>query len=394
MRSSTGSIPASTETRSLLDAWADVKSVDHHCHPLWRWSRDVNALDLRAVFTEATAEDMLMRHVPATVVYQDALRRLARALGCAASEEAVLDARRRAGAAEHTRRLLEVSRTGTMLIDFGFADRDAFTREEHAGVVPAAQHEVVRLEQVGEQLIDAGDGPPSWFEAVRAELRARVGAGAIAVKSIASYRGGIRLRATDADEVGFLLRQLRAQRAQGAPLRLEGETLCHPLLREAAVECAALGIPLQVHCGLGDTDEDLAAASPLGLRPLLLDPGCRDLQLVLLHCYPYHREAAYLCAVHANVFMDLSLTLPLAGLDGARAMTETLGLCPWTKLLYGSDASRLAEYYLVAAAAHREALAFALAELVARDILTHEVAAAAGTAVLRDNARRLYRLDA
>jgi uncharacterized protein len=92
------------------------------------------------------------------------------------------------------------------------------------------------------------------------------------------------------------------------------------------------------------------------------------------------------------VYMDLSLTLPLAGLDGKRAMREALGLCPWTKLLYASDASRLPEIYFVAAVLHREAMAGAFSEFVEQGILTHDEAVGAGIEVLSGNARQVYSL--
>jgi predicted TIM-barrel fold metal-dependent hydrolase len=163
--------------------------------------------------------------------------------------------------------------------------------------------------------------------------------------------------------------------------------LCHALLFEAAAECRDLGVPLQVHCGFGDPDEDLAEASPLGLRPLLQDSQYAGLRLALLHCYPYHREAAYLCAVYPDVYMDLSLAIPMAGDDGAQALKEALGLCPFSKLLYATDATRYPEVYLVAALAYREGLARALAT-------TFDAATAvdAGRQVLAANARQLYRV--
>jgi hypothetical protein len=173
---------------------------------------------------------------------------------------------------------------------------------------------------------------------------------------------------------------------------LQGEPLCHALLLDAAEEVRRLDVPLQVHCGLGDADSDLAETSPLGLRPLLGGGRHAGLRVVLLHCYPYHREAAYLCAVHADVHMDISLALPQAGLDGGRAMGEVLGLCPWTKLLYATDATALPEAYLVAAQRHREALADALAELVAAAVLSADEAVEAGRRVLAGNAASLYRL--
>jgi predicted TIM-barrel fold metal-dependent hydrolase len=158
-------------------------------------------------------------------------------------------------------------------------------------------------------------------------------------------------------------------------------------LFEAAQECRQLGVPLQVHCGFGDPDEDLADASPLGLRPLLQDPQYGGLRVALLHCYPYHREAAYLCAVYPDVYMDLSLAIPMAGSDGARALHEALGLCPTTKLLYATDATRYPEVYLAAAEAHREALAAALGAL-----FEGATAIDAGQQVLAGNAQRLYKL--
>jgi hypothetical protein len=91
--------------------------------------------------------------------------------------------------------------------------------------------------------------------------------------------------------------------------------------------------------------------------------------------------------------MDLSLTVPLAGLDARRAMGETLGLCPWSKLLYATDASRQAEMYVVTAALHREALAAAFAELVEEGALSFEEAEVAGRRVLSANAREVYRLS-
>ena len=91
--------------------------------------------------------------------------------------------------------------------------------------------------------------------------------------------------------------------------------------------------------------------------------------------------------------MDLSLTIPFAGLEGGRAMREALGLCPTSKLLYASDASRYPEVFLVAAGAHREALANALGELVDRGISDATTAVNAGRQVLVENAKRVYRLS-
>jgi predicted TIM-barrel fold metal-dependent hydrolase len=392
---SSGSTSTGTDAETaLLEAWAREPAIDHHCHPLIRWPRDLTARELRAVFTEAVDPQILDHHMPAVVAYHDAIRRLAAELGCAPTEEAVLAARNKIDPATYANRLLERTGTGMMLLDTGYTGGGPFSLEDHARDVHVPQLEVVRLETLAEPLIEAAPTAAAWLAAVRSALRAAVRGGAAGVKSIAAYRAGLRLRLVDPSQLKVAYAELYERARSGGSLRISGETLCHSLLFEGAEECAQLNVPLQFHCGYGDNDEDLALSSPLGLRPLLVDPRYDGLRVVLLHCYPYHREAAYLCSVYRDVYMDLSLTLPLAGLDGKRAMRETLGLCPWTKLLYASDASRLPEIYFVGAALHREALAGAFGEFVDQGILTHDQAVAAGVEVLSGNARQVYRIEA
>jgi uncharacterized protein len=377
---------------ALLDDWQTTKAIDHHCHPLRRWPFHLSAVELRAAFTEALDPRVAEQHVIHTAAYQDAIRRIAAALHCDATEDAVLASRNAAEPADYARRLLAQSETGVMLVDTGFASAATFALAEQQQATGIRQREVIRLETLAEGLIAEADDPREWLAAVRSGLRASVARGAVGVKTICAYRATLKLQPVETDALGvaFSATRLRAQR--GEHPRLSGSALCHALLFEAALECRDLDVPLQVHCGFGDPDEDLAETSPLGLRPLFTDATYRGLRVALLHCYPYHREAAYLCSVFPDVYMDLSLTIPFAGLEGGRAMRETLGLCPTSKLLYASDASRYPEVFLVASGAHREALAGALGELVDRGILDIALATDAGRQVLADNARRVYKL--
>lgn len=379
----------STDSVALLRAWEQEPAVDHHCHPLRRWPFQLTAPELRAAFTEAIDPRIPREHVVHTAGYRAALRRLGDALGCEPTEAAILEQRNRAEPAEYANRLLQHTNTGLLLLDYGFSGTDAFPPDEHGRVVRLPQREIVRLETVAERLVADSRDPREWLAAVRGALRTGVQAGAVGVKTICAYRAGLRLRPVDTDQLGVAFTMLRHKTERHEPIRLTGAALCHALVFEAAAECRDLDVPLQVHCGFGDPDEDLAEASPLGLRPLMHDPQYAGLRLALLHCYPYHREAAYLCAVYPDVYMDLSLAIPMAGQDGARALHEALGLCPYSKLLYATDASRYPEVYAVAAAAYREALAAALAELFDAD-----AAIDAGRQVLAGNARRVYRLNA
>src|SRR2546430_15237665 len=382
----------SDTAQTLQSAWKDQPAVDHHCHPLRRWPFELTALDLRSAFSEALDPEMAERHVIHSSGYQAALHRTALVLGCEPTEAAVLERRNAGDPQRHARQLLDSAPTEVMLVDRGFSSPESFTLQEQQRATDIAQREIIRLETLAETLVKTAKDPREWFAATRAALRAAIEGGAVGVKSICAYRASLELQPVDTDTLGvaFSARRLRVERGQS--VRLVGDTLCHALLFEAAQECQELDVPLQVHCGFGDPDEDLAATSPLGLRPRFIDPAYRGLRIALLHCYPYHREAPYLCAVFPGAYLDLSLTIPFAGLEGFRAMRETLGLCPTSKLLYASDASRYPEVYFVAASLHRESLAEALAELVDRSILSTDAAIDAGREVLAENARRVYRL--
>src|SRR5439155_4820010 len=119
-------------------------------------------------------------------------------------------------------------------------------------------------------------------------------------------------------------------------------------------------VPLQVHTGFGDRDLALHRANPSLLRPVLEDPRHGGIPVVLLHCFPYVREASYLASVYPEVHFDLSLSIPLAGRLAPDLVLEALSLAPASKLLFGTDASRIPELFFVAARSWRRALAVAL----------------------------------
>ena len=126
-------------------------------------------------------------------------------------------------------------------------------------------------------------------------------------------------------------------------------------------------------------------ADPSYLKPLL--ERFHETPFVLLHCYPFVREAGWLAHVYANVWLDLSLTIPYVARP-AEALREALELAPVSKLLYASDAARTPELYFLAAQGWRAALAEVLGEA-----LDPAQAERAARAVLRGNALALYGLD-
>src|SRR5262249_42478563 len=124
-------------------------------------------------------------------------------------------------------------------------------------------------------------------------------------------------------------------------------------------EAARDPLPVQVHCGFGDWDLHLWRADPSYLKPLV--ERFADTTFVLLHCYPFVREAGWLAHVYGSAYFDLPLPIPHVAWP-AEAVAEALELAPVSKLLYASDAARTPELYLLAATWWRDALAEVLTD--------------------------------
>ncbi len=299
------------------------------------------------------------------MTYQRAIPVLARRLGCDPTEAAVYEHRLASDPDEYAARLLRATGTGLLLLDDGYPPPGLGTSCSELGELAGCDaRAVMRIERVAEA---AGGNP---VDHVRAAVTAARADGFVALKTVAAYRGGLDLDALPAP--------VRMDRLEGTPLRAV------LLAALEANEATGDPLPVQLHTGFGDSDLSLPAARPGLLKPLI--ERFRETTFVLLHCYPFVREAGWLAHVYGNVYFDLSLTIPHVSRPAA-ALAEALELAPVSKLLYASDAARAPELYLLASVWWRDALAEVLPQL-----LTGANAVAAARMILRDNALGVYRL--
>ena len=374
---------ATAEAGRSLD---DIPVIDGHAHP--PLSEPAVAQERFArFFTEAHDPETVERHAPQTLFYRQALRELAAFLGCDAIEEAVVAARAAQPLGTYLRRLLEGARVAVVLLDDGYPRSGALSVAETAAAGGVRAGRVLRIERLVEDLVPAHESVAALGEALIRELEV-ARPELVALKSIIAYRTGLSMATPDATEAERALVAVRSAWG-GTPGRLAAKPLLDYLIPLAAEWAAARGLPLQLHTGLGDRDLDLRLANPLHLRPLLDGGALSGGPVVLLHAaYPYVREAAYLASVYPNVSVDLSAVAPLlAGPGLTRVLEELLALAPITKVLYGSDAWGIPEWFWLAATAARRALAEALAWLPEAE------ARWAARRILHDNAAELYRLD-
>ena len=80
--------------------------------------------------------------------------------------------------------------------------------------------------------------------------------------------------------------------------------------------------------GYGDRDIDLHRCNPLLLTALLRAIEPAGVPVMLLHNYPYHREAGYLAQVFPHVYMDAGSGHPQPGPPGHRAHRGMPGVGP------------------------------------------------------------------
>lgn len=77
---------------------------------------------------------------------------------------------------------------------------------------------------------------------------------------------------------------------------------------------------------------------------------------MLLHCYPYHREAGYLADVFPHVYCDVGLAVNYTGARSAAVIAESLELTPFSKALFSTDAFGAAELFYLGAVLFRRGL--------------------------------------
>jgi predicted TIM-barrel fold metal-dependent hydrolase len=390
--------------RPLLPFVAAQPLVDHHCHGVLRPGRALAPADLAGLLNEAdgaAAADGLAFDSLAGL----ALRRWCPPmLGMAPHAEIDSYAEQRAalGAEEVSRRFLGACGITALCVDSGYTPAGLHSASRTTGpaetgaLAGAAAFEIVRLEQVAESLAGDGVSAAGFPDAYRRALSERVaapehGVAVAGFKSIAAYRVGLELdgrRPADQEVAAGVGRWLGGA-ADGEVPRLADE-----VLHRFFVWCAAdIGLPIQFHVGYGDRDIDLHRCNPLLLTGLLRALEPTGAPVMLLHNYPYHREAGYLAQVFPLVYADLGLATHNVGARAAALLAEALELVPLRKFLFSSDAFGLPELYYLGTTLFRQALSSFLSDRLADDDVSEADAERVTRLIGSENACRVYRLS-
>jgi predicted TIM-barrel fold metal-dependent hydrolase len=288
-------------------------------------------------------------------------------------------------------RLLPAAGFGHLVVETGFRGGLVSTPTELGQRADAPASRVVRLEALAEDLIariaDPRDYPVEFRRVLAAELEGPDPA--VGTKTIVAYRGGFdRDFSPPADEaVADASREWFGAVRAGESPRLTDDRL----LRFGIWSGVRTGRPLQIHTGFGDPDLDLHCSDPLLLTDFIRQSEGQA-PILLLHTYPFHRNAGYLAQMFPHVFLDVGLAINYAGAAATTIVAESLELAPFSKVLFSSDAWGAPELHLLGSWLWRRSMARTLGDWVARGDWSRDDAERVVRLVGVENARRVYGL--
>lgn len=370
----------------LADHLRTVALIDHHVHGVFDQPVD------RAGFEQSINEGS-NDPIPDFMTQFDSplglsIRRwCAPLLGLDAFADADTYWKRRAelGPAELAALLLPAAGVERWVVDTGFKGDLITTPQRLTELSGRPSSSILRLERLAEELLEDGTAPHDFPAAFRARLAAAVDdPDTVGTKTIAAYRTGFDIdwsRPSD-DRVVEHARELAGRDT----LRLDSPVLIAFGVHEAAER----GLPIQVHVGFGDRDLDLHRTDPLLLLPLLRTMA--PVPVLLLHCYPFHRQAGYLAQAFDHVNFDVGLGINYLGVRSTGLVAEAMETAPFAKQLFSSDAFGPPELHVLGSVLWRRAMGIELGNWIRHGDCTEADAIRIVDMIGVHNATRVYRL--
>ncbi len=366
-----------------------IPIYDHHAHalfqePFWR-----DAL-FESYFTEAYDPIIQTQFVPDNIFYRRSLRDLGAFYGCEPSRAAILEARSGWDYRELSSRMFKDAGIEKLLLDDGIWLDKLMPFDACGAFVDVPVRRVLRLETELSLMVERFETVSKLFTAFEEHLR-HLAPMIASLKSIVAYRTGLAIEHHSPVELQRAYHELLQGLEPGVPPRIASKVILDEMLWLALRVATELDLPVQFHTGYGDPDLDLRLANPLCLRPILEAKELSGLRIVMLHCYPFVREAGYLASVYSGAYLDLGLTIPYTSTHAMReSVRQALHLAPATKILFSTDAQRTPELFWLAAKHGRGAIAHALEQTVTDGDLTMTEAEWAAARFLNANAKALY----
>ncbi|KAI0404809.1 glutamine synthetase/guanido kinase [Xylaria palmicola] len=410
------------EQHDLLNYVLDTLPViDQHAHPLLR-SEFMSGHPLLSIVSEASGE--ALEHAPSSLAQIRAVKQLAQVLGCEPTWDAVASGIALKRTTSHEAWIRQcLDGIETVLVDDGLGSPEqAEAYSWHDSFTNSKCKRIVRIESVAEDIIaryciaakedgiDPGGSRSEIADVIIGDFRKEVkrcidDPEVAGFKSIICYRGGLDIKSAHEmlpTSPLDILRDIVTAHVQGkdnflAKKRLEHGPLNHLVVRETAslisTSTARFKKPFQFHTGLGDNDITLSKSSPSFMQSFIREFPA--VPIVILHAgYPWMREAAYLAAMYANVYVDIGEVFPVISRQGQEnVVKQILEVCPSSKVLWSTDGHLLPETYLLANIQMRSVMKTVFGELIRTGQLDERQAVRMVQDILFTNSKNLYNLS-
>jgi predicted TIM-barrel fold metal-dependent hydrolase len=381
--------------RDALDELiSTIGLVDHHCHGLTRGPLDRDTFELLA--TESDWPSPTGHSIFDSPVGLSFRRYCAPLLDLPrhCSGDDYWARRQELGEDEVARRLMGSTGIDTYVVDTGFRSDAILDPTELAAITGTRSAEIVRLEALAES-VAAGTTAEGFVDAFDSAL-AKADADAVGYKSIIAYRYGLDFDPNPPDRgevvraVGQWLARSEAAREAGSPLRLDDPIVLRHLLHRAVEQAK----PLQFHVGYGDSDITLYRCDPTRMTGFIQATRTSGTSIMLLHNYPFVREAGFLAQVYPHVYLDTGAIVNYTGWSSDDVIRESFELAPFHKVLFSSDAFGPPELYASGVALWRRGVSRLFGGWLDEDGIGLADAQRYVRWAAAENAQRVYGLDA
>lgn len=360
-----------------------IPLVDNHCHLFHTMFK---AHDLPSLLS-MSLNDMPADQLRQTMVFRRLMRELALFLQRKGSDDADLLSRRAAlmtaDYGRWVRGLFQDVNIRTLIVDTGYQPADQ-PPAEFEDLVPADVYYMFRIESRLDDLWQRLNNKELTLEDVEIkfdeELEKNIaGPRVAALKSIIGYRTGIDIQPVE---------RRRLKEHPPAEKAFRDYFFLRTLERAAQI-----GLPVQIHASFGESNIDVRRNHPAMLKWVFDQPAFRSVPMVIVHGgYPHCFEAGYLASVYPHVYVDFSEMNPFVPLGFQKGLRDIFDMCPFNKILYGSDGFVVPEIHWLAARMARGAMTGLLNSLVDDGLFDADDALNVARMVFSENAVALYRL--
>jgi predicted TIM-barrel fold metal-dependent hydrolase len=389
----------------------DIPIVDAHCHSYMGTPTVLSGDDFARYASIAVQPDFLTRE-PASSwshasvararlseMYREQpfmkylVRLLSQFLGCKSDLESI--SRKRNVRAQdfdtYVKDLFVDAKIRALVVDEGYP---LPLTEEHVKRIPAKVGKIFRIENLINDMLVQHTSFEEMYTAYESRIQQAVkNDGCLALKSVIAYWSGLRVRRVDVTDAKRDFDDAKNGRAAMRWFGPKVKNLRDFLFVRAMELSIDLGVPMQVHTGIGDCDILLEECDSALLYELLKDETLRHATVVLVHSgFPVNQNAAFIASTLPNVFLDFSLTIPFFNPVGYERLMEILQLAPSSKIMYGSDGFNLPELIWLGARVAKRALGKSLGMLVQEGLFDEDEVDRIGRRILFENANQLYGL--